>query len=324
MLSTQADYAVWLANRSNKFERREFHEDNYGDQPDQLRASALPKTPQIIQQAWEASFPDALKKGGVLAMRKYLREISTPNAPLQAIAAPRLAQVDQLVINSYFAQAKVLLTKDDFAGTRAKYKQIIAEYPDSGAAQRAEAALSKVVPVAVNYYQKVADASFQPAAKIGVPQDKASSYYEKMYNEDPTGPKADYALYYWARALGTEGKAKQEVELLQQHLDKFPKSSIRSKALYLLGFTYSNHQLHDYKTGVPLLLQVVKQFPRSEEAPEALWNAAFILGWNRQFAEAIALLGQLKAGYPKSPRTKWADQWISKYQELMQSGAKWP
>jgi len=169
--------------------------------------------------------------------------------------------------------------------------------------------------VAVNYYKQVADASFHPEAKIGVPQGKALEYYQKMYNEDPDGPKADYALYYWARALGTEGKAAHEVKLLQQHLQKFPKSNIRGKAMYLLGFTYIDHGLRDYKNGIPLLLQVAKDFPRSVEAPEALWNAAFVLGWNKQYTQAIPLLQQLKKGYPKSPRSKWVDQWIAKYKE---------
>jgi TolA-binding protein len=172
-----------------------------------------------------------------------------------------------------------------------------------------------VIPVAVNYYQQIADANFHPAAKIGVPQDKAASYYERMFHEDETGIKADVALYYWARALGTEGKVKQEVELLRQHLATFPQSKWRASAMFLLGFTYCNHQLRDYKDGIPLLLQVAKDFPRSAEAPEAIWTAAFVLGWSKQYQQAISLLQQLKKDYPQSPRAKWADQWIAKYRE---------
>jgi TolA-binding protein len=257
-------------------------------------------------------------------MRKYLRTLTTDDSSLRDIAVPRLAEVDQLVIKSYFAQAKVLLARHNFDGARAKYKLIISEYSGTDSAHKAEMELQNVTPISVRYFKKEGDANFHPEVKIGVPQDKAAIFYEKMYKADDSGPLADVALYYWARALSTEGKAKQAVQLLEQHLVKFPKSKeTRAKAMYLLGFTYVDHQLRNYKKGIPLLLQVAKDFPDDANAPEALWAAAFVLGWNRQFAQAILLLQQLKK-YPKSPRAKYADQWIAKYQDVMQSGARWP
>ena|GEM_PF-3659833 len=233
-------------------------------------------------------------------------------------------EVDQLVIKNYFASAKVLLAKHNFDGTRAKYKQIIAEYPETDACHKAETELQNVTPISVRYFKKQGDINFHPEIKIGVPQNKAAIFYEKMYKADDSGPLADVALYNWARALSTEGKAKQAVQLLEQHLVKFKNSKIRAKAVYLLGFTYADHQLRNYKKGVPLLLQVAKDFPNDADAPEALWAASFVLGWNRQFTQAIPLLQQLKKQYPQSPRAKYADQWIAKYQEVMQSGARWP
>lgn len=186
VLSSQIAFADWLANRPYRSQRREFREDNYGDEPDQCRASVLSATAQLIE---DGLFPAALKKSGSLAMRTYLRTLITDNLSLRDIAAPRLAEVDGLIVKSYFAQAKALLAKKDFAATRAKYKQILAEYPDSDASRLAEAELPKVVPVAVNYYKQVADASFHPEAKIGVPQGKALEYYQKMYNEDRMGQR---------------------------------------------------------------------------------------------------------------------------------------
>jgi len=223
-------------------------------------------------------------------MREYLRTLFSADTSLHDVITPRLAEVDDLVIKSYFAQVKVLLKKHDFTRSRALLKKISAEYPDSDASHRAEVELVRTISVSVNYYQQVADLNFHPEKKIGVPQNKASDYYEKMFNEDKSGPKADVALYYWARALGTEGKVKQEVVLLQQHLENFPKSKMRAPAMYLLGFTYCNHQLRDYKAGVPLLLQVARDFSRDANAPEALWTAAFVLGWQKQYAQAVPLL----------------------------------
>ena len=319
VLLSQATYANWLANRPYRSQRRPFFNEDYGDDwPDQCRATALPKTAQLIKHGWGQLFSAALKKSGSLKMRGYLRELTKADAPLKDIAAPRLVEVDQLVIKYYFAQAKALLRKHNFAATKAKYKQIIAEYPDSDAARRAEMELPKVVPVEVNYFQKQGELNFHPERKIGVPQKKAAVYYEKMYKaDDSTGPKADIALYYWARALGTEGKVKQEVKLLQRHLNTFPRSKMRAQAMYLLGFTYCNHLMRDYKRGLPVLMQVVRDFPRSPEAPESLWAAAAVLAWQKQYARAISLLQQLKRDYPQSPRSKWVDDLIAEYKEAM-------
>jgi TolA-binding protein len=220
----------------------------------------------------------------------------------------------QCIVDGYNYQFQKALAAHQFTQARGYLQQIIDQYPDTAYAAAAQKQFQQTISVAINYYQQVADDSFHPEAKIGVPQNKAADYYARMFHEDETGIKADTALYYWARALGTEGKVKQEVQLLQQHLKTFPQGKMRAPAMYLLGFTYCNHQLRDYKAGVPLLLQVAKDFPKNAEAPESLWTAAFVLGSNKQYQQAIPLLQQLKKEYPKSPRAKYADKWIAKYQ----------
>lgn len=76
VLSTQTEFASWLLHRNNKFQRRVFLNEDYGnDEPDQLRASALPKTSQLIEDGWKELFPAALKKSGALKMREYLRHL---------------------------------------------------------------------------------------------------------------------------------------------------------------------------------------------------------------------------------------------------------
>ena len=142
-------------------------------------------------------------------------------------------------MEDYNYQAKLALTKNDYKTARVALNKIIELYPETAYATAAQKALDGIVPVAVAYYKKKGDANYHPEGHDGVPQTKAREFYESMYNEDPDGPKADYALYYWARALGTEGKMQLEIKLLQQHLEKFPKSKMRGQALYLLGFTYA-------------------------------------------------------------------------------------
>lgn len=220
----------------------------------------------------------------------------------------------QCIVDGYNYQSQKALKAHQFKLARGYLQKIIDQFPDTAFAATAQKQLTKTVPIAVRYYRKVADANFHPT-RIGVPQHKASIYYERMYNENREGFMADYALYHWARALGTEGKTKEEIQLLQQHLAQFPQSKLRADAMYLLGFTYISHRLRDYKRGIPLLLQVAKDFSENPLAAESLWNAAFALGWNKQYQQAIPLLQQLKKNYSNSPRAKYADQWIAKYKE---------
>jgi len=325
VLLSQATYANWLANRPYRSQRRPFFNEDYGDDwPDQCRATALPKTAQLIKNGWEQLFPAALKKSGSLKMRGYLRELTKTDAPLKDIAAPRLVEVDQLVIKYYFAQAKVLLRKHQFDATRKMYKRIIAEYPSDPAAKRAEKEMGGISRIAVNYYKKEGDRNWNSVGHMGVPQKKSQEFYRAMYKENPDGSQADYALYYWARALGTVGKIKEEIKLLKQHLGKFPKSKIRSKVLYELGFVYAGLPINDHKKGIEIFEEVVNTYPHSKEAPESLWHEAFLFAIDQHFDKAIPLLQQLKAQYPKSLRTQWVDVWVAKYQKILKGEDHWP
>lgn len=242
------------------------------------------------------------------------------NLLLEYNQSPQAPEIKELltrcIVDGYTYQCSIAMRKRQFKTARSYLHKIIDQYPQTSYATAAQKQLEATVPIAVNYFKKLADKHFHPYGNIGVPQKKAASYYERMYQEAaPTGLKADYALYYWARALGTEGQVEKEVQLLDLHLKKFTKSDLRSEVMYLLGFTYCNNVLRNYKEGIPLLLQVAKDFPRSKQAPEALWNASFILGWNKQYDKAILLLQRLKEGYPKSPRAQWVDMWTAKYKE---------
>jgi len=325
VLSTQVDFAKWLLNRPHKYQRRIFLNEDYGDsQPEQYRASMLPRMDKLVEKGWADLFPAALKKSGSLKMRAYLRELTNPDSLLKETAAPRLVEVDQLVIKSYFYQAKVLLNKQNFDAARKMYRRIIAEYPDSAASRRAEEELPRVVSAATKFYKVEGDKNFHPDKQFGVPQTKALEYFEKMYNEDPENASAEYALYYWARALGTEGKVKKEVELLQLHLSKFPKSKLRAKTLYLLAFTYGNNPLAQHDKAIVIYQDIVSSYPRTEEASEALWQIAFLEGVNSRFDKAIAACRMLVAQYPKSYRYKVAKEWEGRYGEWLRSGKKWP
>jgi hypothetical protein len=136
----------------------------------------------------------------------------------------------------YSANAAADLAAKRFTEARTWEARIISEYPGSGEATLAQAELTKMVPVAVQYYATEGDKVFQPARQIGVAQDKAEGYYRQMLEADPDGPRADYALLRWSRALATQGKVKEALAQLGQLEIKFPSSPLKAEALYAGAF----------------------------------------------------------------------------------------
>jgi TolA-binding protein len=319
-LQVQSDYAHWLANRKNRHARRAFDEKHFGGQPDQVRASALPSTPALLQSAWETLLPPATKKNP-LAVRDYLRQLgSAPDPGLAALAANALFAVDARVTQLYFAQAQNLLKARNFNGAREKYRQIIAEYPDTPAARKAQAQFPAVTRAAVAYYKAEGQKNFQPVNHIGQPQTKSREYFARLLKEDPN---SDYALYYHSRALATENKIGPALAELKSFGTKHPQSPLRPAALFLRGFLLASQKPPDYKNAVALMDEVAKKYPDSEAAPEALFYAGSYLAWQSRFGEAIQRLQQIEK-YPKSIRHKWAPPFIAYLQEKQQSGGQWP
>jgi TolA-binding protein len=326
-LSLQREYANSLANRKNVQSRRVFDERIFGGQPDQIRAAALPPTLQLVESAWDALLPAATAKNAV-ALRDYLRGLrgenilagSTPDAPLAELAARKLPAVDARVVQIYFAQAQSLLKANNFDDARKKYRQIIAEYPDTTSAQKAEHQFPAVTHLAVAFYKTEGQKHFQTVNQVGQPQTKSREYFEKLLKEDPN---SDFALYYHSRALATENKIGQALKELQSFDKKHAQSPLRASALFLHGFLLASQKPPNYKQALALMDEVAKTYPQSEEAPEALFYGATYLAWQSRFGEAIARLQQLEK-YPDSIRHKWAKSFSAYLQEKQKTGASWP
>ena len=244
------------------------------------------------------------------AYRRIIDEYSGTDAAQGANTS-----LKKVTLAQYRFEAQRALQAKKFDDAKAAYRRIMAEFPDTEDARLAEGELKKIVPVAVAYYKVEGDKTFRPGDpdQFGVPQSKAREYFEKMYKEDPTGPQADYALYYWSRALGTEGNVKQALPQLMELLDKFPDSSLTAQTVYLIGFYYAGNSVRQYDKAIEWLQQVVQKYPQSEEAPESLWLIAFILHYaEKRYQDAIPYLQQLQRNYPKSPRWKHTDEEIQK------------
>jgi TolA-binding protein len=220
----------------------------------------------------------------------------------------------QLILAQYKDEAIVALLAKNFDGAKTAYRHVIAEYADTNDAVWAQAELKKIVPVAVNYYKEQGLKNFHPEmpGQQGVPQTKGREYFEKMYREEPDGALAPYALYFWSRALGTEGNLGQAVSQLKELLVKFPESEEAPKVLFLLASYQAGKQFKDYEAALQYLAQVCQKYPESSEAPESLWLSAFLLRNNlKRYAEAIVCLEQLKQRYPQNPRSKFVDETIA-------------
>ena len=142
---------------------RTFSEARFGSEPDQRRASALPSTPSLVNEAWDALLEKALQQAGATALRQWLRGLHAPGAPLYKLALSKLQSIDALILKSYFAEAQNLMNQNNFDGARAKYKQIMAEYPNSEFSQRAEEEIENLVPAAVKYYRAEGDRNYRRA-----------------------------------------------------------------------------------------------------------------------------------------------------------------
>lgn len=226
----------------------------------------------------------------------------------------------RMIVLQYKDEAAVALAAKNFDAAKGSYRQLIAEYGDSDDAIWAEAQLKEIVPIAVTYYKEEGTRNFRPGQpdQHGVPQSKGREFFEKMYREDPEGPQASYALYYWSRALGTEGKIAQAIPQLKQLLAKFPDSDEAARTLYLLGFYHAGKQIKSYDVALAYLAQVSQKYPSSPEAAEALWLSAFTLRFNlKRNADAIACLEQLKKQCPLSPRCKFVDEVIGDCRKSM-------
>jgi tetratricopeptide (TPR) repeat protein len=231
--------------------------------------------------------------------------------------------LDAAIVEDYNYQAKQALAKHDYKTARAALKRIVALYPDSDYSVAAEKAMQATVPAAVSYFKKEGTAVFHPEGHPGVPQTRAAEFFSQMLEEDPDGPQADYATYYWARALGTEGKIKEALGHLQDFDKKFQRSKLRPDALFLQSFLLASAGINQYAKAADLMEEFARLYPHHQQSGDALWSAAFYHAYDNHFKEALACLEQLKK-YPKDKHQKYVAQWESTFRNKIQTGGKWP
>jgi TolA-binding protein len=273
----------------------------------------------LVSAAWDALLEKALAKAGAKALRGWLRGLSAPEVPLSQLALFRLQSIDDLVIRQYFAAAQQQLAAHNFDGARATYKTLIAEYSGSATAERAQALLEGVKPQAIAYYAAEGRKQFQPqaAGQFGKPQDKAAAAFARLYAETKDDPalklQANEALLSWSQAQMTQGKWVEATAHLRTLQAAYLGDEDAATAQFLLGFIEGSNAVRKYDAAVALLERVWSAHPRSSQAPEALWHAAFYRAQQGKYTDGVLLLSKLQKEYPSSPRTKYAAAWIETF-----------
>ena len=240
--ASQREYSRWVESLSDSHNLRAFEEGRFGGEPDGLRASALPSTLSLLEGAWETLAPQS-EAGG---LRAFLRAQVAAGGAIETLARRFLENSDALLITQFFGEAQTFSEAKNFDGARSKFRQIIAEWPDSQSSLRAEEELSRLAPLAVEYYQAEGEKNFAPLApgQFMKGQDKAAEYFAAMLAEingdSALADQADKALLGLARAQSTQGKLDEAVANLQTLLQTFPGSENASEAQYYLGFIWGS------------------------------------------------------------------------------------
>lgn len=81
-------------------------------------------------------------------------------------------------------------------------------------------------------------------------------------------PKTEQELYTLAQNAGEKGEWKEAVKIYQKILRTYPKSSNCHKAMFMIGFIYSE-QLKDYKKAKEVFQKMIEKYPNCDLSDDA-------------------------------------------------------
>lgn len=276
---------------------------------------------RVILASYRSEAEKAMRENRFAAAVKVYKQMLEDYAgsPVADEAATGLRKA---TIGGYRFAAQEAMKVNNFDVAKASWRKIAVDFAGSPEATDANAELKKLVPVAVKFYKIEGDKNYRPddPQQFFKPQTKSREFYEKMYNEDPEGPQADYALLHWGQGLGTEGKTKEAIAKYDLFLKKFQSSSLIPDVMFEKAFVLGSNSVRKYDEAINLMMNLVKKYPKSEKAPFALWCCAF---WRsrgqHRFTEAKQYLELLRA-YPESSYAKNIEEELSKYEYFIKEG----
>ncbi|UJH66685.1 tetratricopeptide repeat protein [Allomuricauda sp. SCSIO 65647] len=118
------------------------------------------------------------------------------------------------------------------------------------------------------------------------------------------GPERDYAAFQKALSQGFLGKNSVKIDEFNSFLERYPKSSLRDDALFELANTYIKG---DNETmGLQTYDRLISQFSRSKFAPRAMLRQGLVHYNANRGEEALQKLKQVVRQYPETQEAKQA------------------
>ena len=122
---------------------------------------------------------------------------------------------------------------------------------------------------------------------------EAMKYYDRVINA--ADPDADYSTYQKAMSYGALGKYHEKLSFLNQIFERFPSSSLASKALFEVGQTYlvcDNNEM-----ALTYFNKFLKEYPQSSLVKTALLNMGLIYYNTDRNNDALEVFDRLLTHY---------------------------
>jgi TolA-binding protein len=177
--------------------------------------------------------------------------------------------------------------KDKYERAGKVYRQIIANYPDSPFAYKAELGISKTKVL----YLIVAQ-DFNAAGQA----------LDEMVAAFPNHPNLGDELYWIGRAYGYWERHEEEKNAYQQIIQNHPDNQYADRAR--LGFAKANVQSlvmsQDYDGAKKALDRLIADFPEHPDLPETLYWIAERYAWSDRYQEAKNIQQKIAKDFPDS------------------------
>ncbi|MGH8458797.1 MAG: tol-pal system protein YbgF [Nevskiales bacterium] len=115
---------------------------------------------------------------------------------------------------------------------------------------------------------------------------------------EPAGSRQERADYLAAFELLQQGNTTEAIGAYQGFLDKYPRSSYASNALYWLG--EANYVSKNYPQALAEFQKLAEEYPDSPKLSGALLKIGYIHYETRHYTEARMVLERVKSGFPNT------------------------
>ena len=221
---------------------------------------------------------------------------ATPSQPEKAIPYFKdemtLYPKSPLVNDALGMEANALIGLQKYDDAFAAYQKFLQTNPPTDQAAQAEQGIALV---------------YQQTGKLP----EAIKQYRKVADTYPQSEPAEQCAFY-AAGLEISVDMKQALPDLQAFVKKYPDGKFTSQAMYMIGQVQSG--MGDTAAATQSFKDVVTKFPKSDAAPQAIFQQASILGTAGKTDDMVKLLQDFIATYPDNKDVYFAYNTIGQAQ----------